>query len=272
MRPAGLILLIQLMVLPAFLKAQKIAVPHIQNPVVIDGDLSEWKSEAFTDGLWDIYRLRQSPWYQASRNRITDHGNEPPPEQDLNARYYLAWDEHHLYFGAEVHDNVNDVDDPRHAPKRWYYKDAIVFFLEIPQDSVAEIFGAGDHGFAFVADTTYPDYGAWWRRGSPDTTYLESPLPGGTTQYHLQFNPWHQSPADYILEARVDLRSLIQIVDPQAHLPRVGDHYGFMIVHCDPDGGAYGGHFLIYGQNDNDATWGTMELVEELPPLLRKDH
>ena len=89
-----------------------ILVPLLETPPRIDGDLSEWKDRAFHDGLWDIYRVQQAPWYDQKRNRLTDHGNEPRPEDDLSARYYLAWDSRYLYFGAEVHDNVNDVDDP----------------------------------------------------------------------------------------------------------------------------------------------------------------
>jgi len=72
--------------------------------------------------------------------RLTDHGiapsvsagnglKEPPPEEDLQARYYTAWDDKYLYLGAEVKDNVNDVTDPQHEPKRWYYKDAICWFI-----------------------------------------------------------------------------------------------------------------------------------------------
>ncbi len=264
--------LLMLGLFPLSIFSQSFSVPRLSQSPSIDGDLQDWKEQAFTDGLWDIFRVRTSPWYAPSRNRLTDHGNEPSPEQDLNARYYLAWEDSCLYFGAEVHDNYNDVLDPRHAPKRWYYKDAIAFFLEIPQDTLSESFGAGDHGFAFVIDSTYPDYGAWWRRGTPDTNFLETPLPSTAVQYKLRFNPWGQSPADYILEARISLSPLLHPSDPIAHLPRVGDQYGFMIVHCDPDGGAYGGHLLLYGQGDDDVSWSTIQLVDSLPTIQRKDH
>ena len=42
----------------------------------VDGDLSDWKDSAFTDGVWDIERLRHAPWFDAKRNRLTDHGDE----------------------------------------------------------------------------------------------------------------------------------------------------------------------------------------------------
>src|SRR3954452_10739366 len=151
----------------------KISIPRLQRPPVIDGDLSEWKYVAFTDGVWDMLRLRHAPWYDPAINRLTDHGSidhgsidhgaEPSIEDDLQARYYTAWDEQYLYLGAEVKDNVNDVTDPQHEPKRWYYKDAICWFDEAPREETAKKFGVGDNAFCFVIDVKKPPYGAWWR-------------------------------------------------------------------------------------------------------------
>src|SRR5574340_585827 len=66
--------------------------PLLEKAPAIDGDLAEWKDYAFTDGVWDIYRVMHTPWFDPGRNRLTDHGNEPRPEDDLSARYYIAWD------------------------------------------------------------------------------------------------------------------------------------------------------------------------------------
>ena len=63
-------------------------VPRLVEPPIVDGDLAEWKEQAFTDGVWDMYRLRRSSWYEPWRNRLTDHGDEPSPAQDLRARYH----------------------------------------------------------------------------------------------------------------------------------------------------------------------------------------
>ena len=116
-----------------------IHVPRLEKPPRIDGDLSEWKYLAFTDGVWDILRVRQSPWYDPSINRLTVHSDQDratPPEDDLQARYYMAWDDRYLYLGAEVKDNANDVTDLRHEPKRWYFKDAICWFIEAPHVAI----------------------------------------------------------------------------------------------------------------------------------------
>ena len=248
----------------------RINVPFLEKAPRIDGDLSEWKYRAFTDGVWDIFRVANSPWYDPSRNRLTDHGNEPPPEDDLNARYYIAWDKRYLYLGAEVHDNVNDVTDPHHEPKRWYYKDAICWFIEAPHQARPDTFGKGDNAFCFVIDTRKPPYGAWWRHGSATEHYIEEPIPRHAVDYAIRMNPWHASAGDFILEARVEMAPTLGKSDPDWTEPHIGDQYGLEIVHTDPDGGGYGGHLIIYGTGDNAATWGVMKFAGPKAPIERK--
>jgi hypothetical protein len=255
---------------PAAKEKEQIPVPKLEKPPVIDGDLGEWKSIAFSDGLWDLTRLRHAPWYDTAINRLTDHGNEPDPVEDLEARYYLAWDNTYLYFGAEVRDNVNDVEDPQHEPKRWYFKDAVAWFLEAPCDQVSESFGSGDHAFCFVIDQTKPPYGAWWRHGTPEQNYIEEPIPESAVGYAIRMDPWKRGQGDFVLEARVAMALTLGKSDPLWHPPRVGDIYRLQIVHTDPDGGGYGGHFLLYGRGDDDATWSEMVLSGPLEPLERR--
>ncbi len=245
-------------------------VPRLAAPPAIDGDLAEWKELAFTDGVWDIYRLRHAPWFEPARNRLTDHGDEPSPAEDLQARYYTAWDENYLYLGAEVRDNANDVEDPEPADKRWYFQDCICWFMEGPRDEAPEFFGQGDNAFCFVADVRRPPAAAWWRHGSPDSTYLEEPLPAAAVEYQLRMDPWGRSQGDFILEARVDLRATFGKSDPRWAPPQVGDEYGLEIVHTDPDGGPYGGHFIVYGTGDDDSTFGRMILVGPSAPVERR--
>ena len=47
--------------------------------------------------------------------------------------------------------------------------------------------------------------------------------------------------------------------------PQVGDEYSMEIVHTDLDGG----HFMIYGNGDDDNTWGRMILVGSHEPIGR---
>lgn len=246
-------------------------VPLLEEGVVMDGDLSEWKAFAFSDGVWDIERIRHQPWYEAGRrNRLTDHGGESGDlAEDLQARYYIAWDADNFYFGAEVIDNVNDVEDPAPADHRWMFKDAICWFIEAPRDAAPEWFGQGDHAFCFVIDASRPSYATWWRHGTPTATYVEEPLPPGSVDYALRMNPWGTGEGDFILEARVAMSATFPVGDPRWQPPQVGDEYGLEIVHTDPDGGAYGGHFMIYGTGDDDATWGRMILVGPQKPVSR---
>lgn len=237
-------------------------IPYLEEAPQLDGDLAEWKEKAFHDGLWDLDRVKASAWYEPKRNRLNIDSLEDTNTIDLTARYFIAWDQSYLYFGAEVQDNVHDVTDSNHEPKRWYYKDAIAFFFEAPRDTIAEKFGSGDHAFCFVTDTLKPDYGAWWRHGTAERSYLEEPLPEDAVEYSIKMNPWNRSEADYILEARVNMKATFGSENDAWVAPQVGDVYSMMIVHCDPDGGEYGGHLLIYGTGDDDATWGRVQLVE----------
>jgi hypothetical protein len=239
-------------------------IPRLERPVTVDGSLAEWKDYAFSDGLWDLQRLRHSPWYDPAINRLTVHGNEHGV--DLAARYYIAWDEQFLYLGAEVQDNVNDVADPAHEPKRWYYKDAICWFLEAPRLAAGKKFGEGDNAFCFVIDTSKPAYGAWWRHGAPGRTYIEEPLPKAAVQYAIR----RGRNGDFTLEARVAMAPTLGASTPAWRAPKPGDVYGMEIVHTDPDGAGYGGHFLIYGRGDDDATWGRFELTGPQGPVERK--
>lgn len=255
----------------AVVEALVIPLPFLEGGAVIDGDLSDWKTSAFHDGVWDIDRLKHTSWYEPDRNRLTDHGNEPDPKDDLRVRYYMAWDESYFYMGAEVHDNVNDVSEVKHEPKRWYYKDAICWFIEAPRDGISEKFGQGDNAFCFVIDTSRPDYGAWWRHGTEGETYIEEPIPGGQFDYAIRMDPWGESEADFILEARVAMSPTFGASDPDWAPPQEGDVYSVEIVHTDPDGGNYGGHFIVYGTGDDDASWGKMVLSGASEPIERKD-
>lgn len=252
-------------------KSPVIEVPFLNHTPAIDGDLSEWKDYAHTDGVWDIFRIQQTSWYEPKRNRLTDHGNEPDIAADLSARYYIAWNEEYLFLGAEVKDNVNDVSESKHQPKRWYYKDAIAWFFEAPRDAFTETFGDGNHAFAFVIDSLYPDYGAWWRYGTADERYIEKPLPAAAATYQITFDPEGRGEADYILEAKINMQATFGKSDTAWQNPSIGDVYSMMIVHCDPDGGEYGGHLLIYGKGDADDSWHQMLLSPAKEPLFRKE-
>lgn len=254
-----------LFVLIGCISNAQIRLPRLEKPPVIDGNLDEWKEYAFHDGIWDIYRVRNSNWYDPRRNRLTDHGNEPSAGKDLASKYYMAWDSTYLYFGADVTDNVNDVNDSLHKPQRWFYKDCVCWFIEAPSDTIAELFARGDNAFCFIADKRKPPYGAWWRHGSADNAYIEQALPASAYSFTLKMG----EQGNYIIEARVNMAQTLGVSDPSWTVPRVGDLYRVQIVHTDPDGGQYGGHLLIYGKGDDDKTWSEMILSPPQTPVIR---
>ena len=245
-------------------------IPFLARPPVIDGNIDEWKEYAFHDGMWDIYRVQQADWYQPERNRLTDHGNEPAPWMDLQARYYTAWDSTYLYMGAIVYDNVNDVTDPEHKPERWYYKDCVCWFIEAPQDTIAESFGQGDNAFCFIADKQKPPYGAWWRHGDATKKNIEEPIPAEAVDYQVKMIHGINGSGSFVLEARVNMAMTFGKSDPDWKKPAIGDQYSMEIVHTDPDGGDYGAHLILYGTGDNDATWQKATLAGPVKPLKRQ--
>ena len=74
---------------------------------------------------------------------------------------------------------------------------------------------------------------------------MEETIPSEAVSYAFQFNPWGTGEADFVLEAHVRMAPTLGASDPRWTPPHVGNVYGFEIVHCDPDGGPYGGHFMI---------------------------
>ncbi|MEO0472380.1 MAG: sugar-binding protein [Bacteroidota bacterium] len=252
--------------LPTILFGQHDSIPFLGQAVTIDGDVSEWKEHAFHDGLWDMHRVAASDWYHPARNRITLHpGENSSLSEDLQARYYLAWDTAFLYLGAEVWDNAIDVSGHREGERRWYDKDCVAFFIESPGDSISEKFGRGDHGFCLVPDSTFPANATWWRSGSPDTNYLEYPL--NDCEYDMRIHA-----SGYVLEAKVDLARTFGKRDPQWPGWHQGSKIRLCIVHTDPDGGGYGGHLLMYGKGDDDASWQMFRLGGEKKIIQRRDH
>lgn len=254
----------------AVAQTDTLLIPKLLDTPAIDGDLSDWKLSAHHDGLWDIFRLRNSPWYSPVRNRLTQHEETSGLIGDLTARYYTAWDDEYLYLGAEVWDNRNDTISHRDGPQRWYDKDGVSWFVEAPADDINERFGQGDNSYCIIADPNRPSNGAWWRHGNPDSTYIEVPVPKEAIEYVVKLNPWDRSEGDYIIEAKVHMASTMAKSDPNWQAPKEGHVYRLMIVHCDPDGGPYGGHFLMYGTGDDDLTWYPAKLSGPIQPPKRK--
>ena len=99
-------------------QSTSIAIPQLETVPAIDGDLSDWKSDAFSSGAWDMDRVALDAKYVTKRNRLNVEEGEDSTVIDLKATYFLAWFGDDLYFGAEVVDNVNDVEESNHEAKQ----------------------------------------------------------------------------------------------------------------------------------------------------------
>ena len=67
-----------------------IEVPRLESAAAIDGNLSEWRDHAFSDGVWDIARIAKSPWYDPARNRLAWQ-NWSAKVSFPQAGYYEIW-------------------------------------------------------------------------------------------------------------------------------------------------------------------------------------
>jgi hypothetical protein len=83
-------------------------------------------------------------------------------------------------------------------------------------------------------------------------------------------NPWRRSPGDFVRETRVEMAATLKVGNSDWLPPKVGDEYGIEIVERGPDAGDYGKHFLVYGNGDDDSTWGRMKLIGPIRPVVHR--
>ena len=149
-----------------------VEVPRTEIAIRIDADLDDWAG-----AVW-IHLAPDAPHVSTGwSSRLRDDGTEPEgtplTSADLSGTFALRWDARHLYLAASITDNVHDtVDDD---PSRWYCRDAVSLFLDVPFDGDGSGWIAGDHAFCFVASPDLPQQ-HWWRHGEPEG-HREMPLP-----------------------------------------------------------------------------------------------
>jgi len=233
-----------------------VGVEKAKHPLSIDGDLDDWT------------RVRWIPVALAAPHSdgtlLNDGITEPPgtagTAADLSGEFALQWDDAWIYLAARVYDNVRDIDGG--ASEQWWVKDSVSLYLDVPLDGDGYPYIPGDHVFSFVADTTYPDHGRWWRRGEP-SGHQEGPAPP-ETQLAVRPGEW----GDYTLEAAIPMSALTRFT-PDWQPPFANRKLGFHFFMTDPDGGpdVFGGQ-VGYGEawghwkiRDDDANWSTLHLL-----------
>jgi hypothetical protein len=227
-------------------------------PPRVDGDLEEWRG-----ARW----LELAPGDSLVSGRLGDDG---PAEgrgvagtaADLSGRLALQWDDQWLYLAAQIRDNVHDVEGG--DPGRWFCRDGVALFLDVPGDRDGPTWFVGDHAFAFTADPALPPEGRWWRHG--DQQGRQEGLAPPQTRLGVRLEG-----SGYTLEAAIPM-AVLSLFTPAFRPPFAGRTLGFMLLVTDPDGGErpFGGQLGYGGDNDNDASWSRLLLAagEAGPPRL----
>jgi hypothetical protein len=238
--------------------ATTIEAPMLSFKPDIDGDLSDWEDLAFTDGIWDIQRLQQQPYFGACSG-IFDSGEEPEgtPETaaDLSGEYFEAWDMDGIYLGVKTTDNVHDVTSSTGSSNDWWIKDTCAWYFDVLHDGDGVPYLVGDTTLSFIADDTYPVEGKAWDHGSADGFMQGDILPDDVI-YAVSIDA--VTGTNYVIEAFVPFASTLQAIGAEFQ-PAVGLTVGGgMIVHTDADGGDqdFGGQFCINSTGDDDGEWG----------------
>jgi len=256
-----------------------IEVPKLKTPIVIDGDLSDLASQAWSSGLWDLPRMKKQAWFVEKPwpMDIFDSGVEPPgtanTSQDISGEYYIAWDDSGIYLAVQAKDNVHDVTAGVDAPWGWYMKDGCSWFIDVPHDGDGRMTSVGDHVFSFVADDMYPENSTWWRHGDPSAPTINEVWRAGHRGWRMS-NSWLEEPGGWQWQYQVKvnegndpgytIEAFIPFGVNWMKTPQSGDTVGLMIVHSDPDGGRnpFGGQIQLYGSGDHDGTWADMTFTD----------
>ena len=221
-------------------------IERTETPPVIDGDISEWG-----ETHW-IRLARDAPNMPPVLigSRLRDDGaaeleGTAGTDEDLSGAFTLQWDEEWIYLAAQVADNVRDIEGTKSS--EWWCKDGVTLFLDVPLDGDGSDWIQGDHTFSFVADSTYPEDGRWWRNGD---------FTGETAPPETQLAVQEGENGDYVLEAAIPMAALTEAT-PEWSPPFEGRIVGFMLMVTDPDGGGtpYGGQLMYGGTSDDDASW-----------------
>jgi len=225
-----------------------VEVPHTETAIRVDADLSDW------DGVGWIHLSPDAPhistgWGSQLRDDGTEPEGTPLTAADLSGTFALRWNAHHLYLAARITDNVHDTTDD--DPSRWYCRDAVSLFLDVPFDGDGPGWIAGDHAFCFVASPDLPRQ-HWWRHGEP-VGHREMPLPDAIP-IAVQLTAH-----GYDLEAAIPM-DLLTDLTPQWQPPFAHRTAGFALLVTDPDGGAnpFGGQLFYGGESDDDDRWAQL--------------
>ncbi len=256
-----------------------VEVPKLTKPVVVDGDLSDLSSQAWSSGMWDLDRMKEQGWFVENPwpMEFFNSGKEPSgtanTSKDITGEYFMAWDDNGLYLAVRATDNVHDVVVGDDIPWGWYMKDGCSWFIDVRHDGDGWMTLYGDHVFSFVADDTDDVTNTWWRHGEDHASTVEKVNSGMGVGWRMN-RSWMEEPGhwtwksavvidasngtDYVIEA------FVPFGEHWMETPQPGDTVGLMIVHSDADGGKrpFGGQIQLFGTGDHDGTWADMVFTD----------
>ena len=230
-----------------------VEVERVISPPSIDGKLDDWSDArrvAFAPGA---PHLTTAPAYRLRDDGATESAGTSGNSRDLSGDFSIRWSDDGIYLAAWVHDNVHDVEGT--DSEKWWHKDSVSLYLDVPRDGDGGAWISGDHAFTFVADAAMPDDVIWWRHGD-GRTHRELAAPS-TVRMAVEVTG-----DGYTLEAAIPM-AVLEGLTPNWRPPYEERVVGFMVIVADPDGGPdpFGGELIYGGDNDDDGEWAGLRLV-----------
>jgi hypothetical protein len=168
-------------------------VPHLRQPVTIDGDLAE------TSGLPTI--AMDSPRYLQPAVAKMPESHLWTGTDDLAVALTLAWNEQGLYLAARVRD---DVQLQRQSGQFLWMDDCLQFAIDAANDALPPAttgrtgYDANDFNAGMALTTAGPAFQVWVEKGSPKTAggrdYPVAIRREGTETCYETLIPWATLP------------------------------------------------------------------------------
>ena len=252
--------------------------------VAVDGDLSDWKDFAFTEGHWTYSRMSESgrPWFNTNCTTLVtdpDTGPEGTPgtDDDLGGTFYQAWDDNYLYFGLEATDNAVDNTSRGDDYLGAWNRETFGLFIDALHDGDTNAYIRGDYNWWFTAWDTEDTRPMPHRHGEGETENVWTELSPSDEEMWAHARPPTDSSADnfddtyganWTMEVRLAHASAFKF-SPEV-LPIEGKTMGMGLLVTSSDGEGFGDEQLCaYIGSDDDGSWGDFTFVrtDEGPPV-----
>ena len=249
----------------------------ISSGVAVDGDLSDWKDFAFTEGHWTMSRMLDANrgWLSTAASFLgtdVDQGPEGTAgtDEDLGATFYAAWDDNFLYFGMEATDNAVDNSSSGDEILGAWTRETFGLYIDAPHDGDSATYIRGDYNYWFTAWDTPDPRAMPFRHGEGETENVWTHLPNLPERMYAYARPPVDASAfnfddpygaNFTIEVRLAHASAFEF-SPEV-LPIEGKTMGmgFLITSSDGEGSSGREQLAIYMASDDDGTWSDFTFV-----------